>query len=81
MTDIQSAQSTLARLVLFMVCLAIAGSAIVGAYYVAVNLPAQKGLTAPDNGVKAGQNRCEIYKAYCENKPDFYTCLASCIIC
>jgi hypothetical protein len=47
----ESAQSPLARLVLFVVCLSIAGSFVAGAHYVMVDLPAQNAqLQAPTNG-------------------------------
>jgi hypothetical protein len=48
-----SSRSPLARLVLFMVCLAIAGSFVAGAHYVVVDLPQQKVLTAPENSDEA----------------------------
>jgi len=52
MSASRSAQLPLARLVLFMVCLAIAGSVIAGVHYSAVDLPVQKlPLQAPMNGV------------------------------
>ena len=43
-------RSPLASLVLFMFCLAIAGSALAGAHYYAVDLPAQNAIKAPANG-------------------------------
>jgi len=42
-------RSPLASLVLFMICLSIAGSIVVGAHYYTVDLPAQKNLQATDN--------------------------------
>lgn len=45
-----SARSPLARLVLFMVCLSIAGSFVAGVHYVAVDLPQQQTVKAPANG-------------------------------
>jgi hypothetical protein len=47
MTACQSTRSPLARLVLFMICLAIAGSAIAGAHYAVVDLPAQNHVQNP----------------------------------
>ena len=49
MTLSQSTRSPLARLVLFMVCLSIAGSIVAGAHYYAVDLPRQNAVTAPEN--------------------------------
>ena len=45
-----SAPSPLARLVLFIICLSIAGSLAAGALYVAVDLPQQQNVEAPVNG-------------------------------
>jgi len=45
----QSTPSTLARLVLFMVCLSIAGSILAGVYWYSVDLPQQKTVFAPKN--------------------------------
>jgi hypothetical protein len=42
-------KSPLARLVLFMVCLAIAGSCVAGVHYYTVDLPQQQSQTAPEN--------------------------------
>jgi hypothetical protein len=53
-------QSPLARLVLFMICLAVAGSIIAGVYYYAVELPAQKAASAPENSWCTDQ----CYNAY-----------------
>lgn len=44
-------QSPLARLVLFVVCLAIAGSIVAGVHYYAVDLPAQNIIHPPANSV------------------------------
>jgi hypothetical protein len=41
--------SPLVRLVLFMICLSIAGSIVAGAHYYAVDLPQQQTLQAPTN--------------------------------
>jgi len=41
----------LARLVLFMICLAIFGSILAGAYYYAVDIPAQKSGAPVENSV------------------------------
>ena len=43
--------SPLARLVLFTVCLAIAGTILAGAHYFVVDLPHQNAVAAPKNGV------------------------------
>ena len=75
-----SARSPLARLVLFMVCLAIAGSCIAGAHYYTVDLPQQKA-TPPENGMKLS-HQCDICKANCVGELDIYNCLLECdLIC
>lgn len=45
----ESTRSPLARLVVFMVCLSIAGSIVAGVHYYAVDLPQQQSLQAPTN--------------------------------
>jgi hypothetical protein len=49
MADTQSEKTSLARLTLFMICLAVAGSIGAGLHYYAVDLPQQKVLQAPAN--------------------------------
>ena len=49
-------KSPLARLVLFIVCLSIAGSIIAGVHYFAIDLPQQNALQAPENS--AGKYAC-----------------------
>jgi len=46
----QESKSPLARLVLFAICLAVAGSIVAGVHYFAVDLPGQQALHAPMNG-------------------------------
>jgi hypothetical protein len=59
MTDAPSPQSPLALLVIFMICLAIGGSAVGAAHYYAIDLPAQiyayqQNLQPPHNGGDGG---------------------------
>ena len=49
MPETDEKRSPLARLVIFMVCLSIAGSVVAGVHYVAVDLPAQKAVQVPQN--------------------------------
>lgn len=49
-SGVRSAQSPLSRLVLFMVCLSIAGSIAAGVYWYASDLPQQDTLQPPSNG-------------------------------
>lgn len=72
-----SKRSPLARLMLFMICLAIAGSVVAGLHYYAVDLPAQKHLPAPENAQSSGMN-CEVCKHNCKVDMDYYACLAIC---
>ncbi|MDO9550059.1 MAG: hypothetical protein Q7J03_03715 [Methanoregula sp.] len=57
MTDPHATRSPLARLVLFIVCLAFAGSFVAVVHYLAVDLPAQNIPQAPANG-----NSCALYE-------------------
>jgi hypothetical protein len=49
MPELQPANSPLARLVLFMIFLSIAGSFVAGIHYYAVDLPLQNSVQAPAN--------------------------------
>lgn len=81
MSESPSKRSPLARLVLFMVCLAVAGSFLAGAHYYAVDLPAQNAGDPPDNGLKPF-SKCSICVSNCAGKPDIYYCLMECdVIC
>ena len=48
-----SLQSPLARLVLFMVCLSLAGSFVAAMHFFTVDLPAQNALQVPENNGQA----------------------------
>ena len=81
MNGTQTTRTPLARLVLFMVCLAIAGSCIATSHYYAIDLPQQKE-TPPDNGIKFGKIKCGNCENNCKGKPDSYACLMECkLIC
>ncbi|MHB8164799.1 MAG: hypothetical protein ACYDDV_10755 [Methanoregula sp.] len=74
MTSLQSTDTPLGRLVLFMVCLSIAGSLVAGAHYFAVDLPAQKAITAPANDYC--EMSCEdVYNEYKDNGYPEWACL------
>lgn len=71
MTSSQSTRSPLARLVLFVVCLSIAGTIIAGAHYYAVDLPRQSAVTAPENGLPPVQNcGCSERHLFCISNCD-----------
>lgn len=75
-------RSPFARLVLFMICLAIAGSVVAGAHYYAVDLPAQKNLQAPENRFVSSTS-CDICRANCmgwekSGYHDYYECIDMC---
>jgi hypothetical protein len=83
MVDTHTAMSPLARLVLFMICLALAGSIVAGAHYYTVDLPQQKDAAnhPPDNGANPGV-KCTVCQSNCVGKTDYYTCLSECkLIC
>ncbi|MFA4878314.1 MAG: hypothetical protein WC586_13000 [Methanoregula sp.] len=71
-----------ARLVLFMVCLAIFGSVVTTVHDYAVDLPAQKSNAPPDNGTINPKLKCDICEYHCKDAPDFYACMSECsLIC
>jgi hypothetical protein len=55
-------KSPLSALVLFMICLGIAGSVIAGAYYTAVDLPQQKQIQPPSNSMSECISDCMQYE-------------------
>lgn len=56
-----SENSPLARLVIFIVCLAIAGSAIAASLYYAGDIPAQEGRKSPENAIDEFNENEVIY--------------------
>lgn len=70
-------RSPLARLALFMCCIAIAGSVLAGAHYYTVDLPAQKNVPAPENAGSSTSN-CDICRHNCVVATDVYECLSQC---
>ena len=80
MAEIQSTQSPLARLVLLMVCLSIAGSIIAGVHYYAVDLPEQNMVQVPSNG-NGPLYGCSLCRYECARTPsnDYCTaCMSDC---
>jgi hypothetical protein len=83
----ESPVSPLARLVLFIVCLSIAGSIAAGVHYFVVDLPEQKALSEhpPANTANSDtQEKCNTCRFACTYVPqsDYYQCLADCeLIC
>lgn len=69
-------RSPLASLVLFMVCLSIAGTVVAGAHYFAVDLPQQKALPAPANDFSPCEKSC-AYCWYLSGNPG--TCYTNCV--
>lgn len=70
-------KTPLARLVLFMVCLAIVGSIVAGAHYYAVDLPQQNALFAPTN---SGMSCQECYDWCKVTFPNSGGCTYNCLI-
>ena len=70
-----STQSPLPRLVLFMVCLAIAGMVVAGVHYFAVDLPQQKTVQAPEN---SGLSCQECYDRCAREFPNSGGCKYNC---
>ena len=65
----ESSHSALVRLVLFMVCLSVAGTCIAGVHYYAIDLPQQQNLQAPTNGMMTCSASCDA---------QYYACIPSC---
>ncbi|HEX3001215.1 MAG TPA: hypothetical protein VHN82_02430 [Methanoregula sp.] len=76
-------RSPFARLVLFMICLSIAGSVLAGAHYYAVDLPAQNALKAPENRWSSATS-CEVCTGNCiihqinGDQRRYYDCIEQC---
>jgi hypothetical protein len=72
-------RSPLARLVLFMVCLSIAGTILGGVHYVVVDIPAQASVHPPENFDSGACTAClatcgyKFWDTGCED-----SCLRSC---
>jgi hypothetical protein len=69
MSSPQPTQSPLARLVLFMICLALAGSFVAILHYFAVDLPQQNAVLAPENirDYTDCEQKCFEEKENCSN--------------
>jgi len=79
MVDIQSEKTPLARLMLFLICVSVAGSIVAGVHYYTVDLPKQEAqaLLTPKNGQEL-KAACNICVSGCLGKPDEYGCLQTC---
>ena len=78
-------RSPLARLVLFMVCLSIAGVFTAGAHYYAIDLPEQKAVSEipPMNPANSdGGEKCTSCTSLCPYSANFWQCLQDCeLVC
>ena len=77
-------KSPLARLVLFMVCLSIAGAFVAGAHYYVIDVPQQKALSGypPANANGNTIEKCNTCRSYCPYSGNYYKCLGDCeLIC
>ena len=76
-----SERPPLVRFVLFMTCLAIAGSIFAGAHYYVVDLPQQNALQAPENA-SSSTTRCATCVNNCKVSKDIFYCIAQCdLVC
>ncbi len=76
----------LTRLVLFTVCLSIAGAFVAGAHYYAIDLPQQNALEGPpyNSNTNSLGNKCPTCLASCTYLPENekYECLGRCdLVC
>jgi hypothetical protein len=78
----QSQKSPLARLVLFMICLSIAGGFVAGVHYFAIDLPQQQKVQAPHNGSWVdidGLTRCNnLYLSRQIDEATWHACRQTC---
>jgi hypothetical protein len=87
----EPAPSPLTRLVLFIACLAIAGSFIAGVHYFALDFPQQQQIRTPENDISGStctntcNNECANQFDACMTSPDGHsmsgTCAASDFAC
>jgi len=80
MTEPQSTQSPFARLVLFMVCLSIAGSLVAGVHWFAIDLPVQqaRALHPPPNQNIELNAACKVCMLDCLFDSNIYACEMTC---
>jgi len=80
MTEAKPPQSPLARLVLFMVCLSIAGSLVAGVHWFAIDLPVQqaRALHPPANQNTELFAACKICMQGCKFDSNIYACEMTC---
>lgn len=62
-------QTPLARLVIFMICLAIAGSIVAGAHYAFVDLPAQASAAVQPSNALLPAESCSAQAQICASFP------------
>lgn len=79
-------KSPLARLMLFMVCLSIAGACVAGAHYYAIDVPQQKALSENPPANPANTDTAEKCNTCMNNcvyaVANYYQCLLDCeVIC
>lgn len=65
----ESGRSPLARLLLFMICLAVAGSFFAGVHYLAIDRPAQLNPQAPENAADPCRVACIQKYILCRDNP------------
>jgi hypothetical protein len=84
MTATPQEKAPLARLIIFIVCLALAGSVAAGIYYLAIDLPGQDSAKVPQNSVNPDEV-CQAQRQACYegcnslfNPSDRFECLHAC---
>ena len=82
MASSESSQAPLARLVLFMICLAMAGSLVAGAYYYTVTLPTQNAALHPPANAGDSSANCRVCRNNCIGSEIPNLCLSQCdVVC
>jgi len=88
MSDLHSQKSPLFRLILFIVCLSIAGSFVAGVHYFTVEFPQQNNVQEPGNSYCLGicQDDCKDAEHSCKQSgsgnciAESQTCMNTCIM-
>jgi hypothetical protein len=78
MAEIKPEKTPLARLVLFMICLAALGSIVAGAHYYTIDLPQQAAVVAPANS--PSDNCQDCYDRCARDYPNSGGCKYNCLI-
>lgn len=78
MSEPNASRSPLARLILFICCLAVAAGILAAAHYLVIDLPAQENLPPAPENAGCSTSACELCRINCKGDPDYNTCMEQC---